>query len=637
MNDFYGPFLNMESQDRPIFVNPSQLLIKQSSSSPQLPGMEFNIPVQTSSFMGNKQEEVAMTSLEQQQQELFMAQLQQQQLQRQQQQQTRQNQNQQPAPVQPSTQFQQANGYNPYLYNPYYYPPYNYFQQQQPSGGSSTSTSCSSAGCTAAAAAGSSTSTSTSSGGGAASRENPGRKNVSNRQQTTSTTTSGTTRTTRTTTTRTTTTASTTTTTTANEVDLISRPNFGQTNTTRVDTTPATSTNTTGGNNNNNTRPFSFRIGKREANRGDVEEEEPYYDYDLPTNQEGYQFQPPDENFQDQYSQEVVPQQLPQGVNLIPEESENPAQPPINYDYLPQLPNQIVPEAQKPVQDPWQPQDPYKRAHTLNQPLAQQLPPPPPPPPPSQEPLTVEMLMNPSKPYQRAIKPLDYSNMPFQQSRKPYHQINKPTIHPGKPYHPEVKPKYQLGKLQMPPSVSYQKANEPFPKPPESPKPEAESDYIITEEPLRLTPETEAPSSLQTILSSHQVRTNFLKTPPRTEHFGYQTAEHLPTNYQPGNMMTMLTPKKEVEHFPSHYQELAERFYTSSGEVKPRPSRPVSYAEQDPADDRISDEYEDVGSSKVDEIASSKENPLVNTAVIALKLSAKLLDFYKTVSPYLPQ
>ena len=64
-------------------------------------------------------------------------------------------------------------------------------------------------------------------------------------------------------------------------------------------------------------------------------------------------------------------------------------------------------------------------------------------------------------------------------------------------------------------------------------------------------------------------------------------------------------------------------------------SRPVDFAEQDSADDRISgdEEDDDVGQSKVE----SKENPLVNTAVIALKLSSKILDFYKTVAPYLPQ
>jgi hypothetical protein len=168
------------------------------------------------------------------------------------------------------------------------------------------------------------------------------------------------------------------------------------------------------------------------------------------------------------------------------------------------------------------------------------------------------------------------------------------------------------------------------------------------EEPLlQLTPETEAPSSLQAILSNHQVKTNFLKTPPRTEHFGYQTVTYRPKTYQPDNMMTLLTPNEEVEHYPSHYQELAERFYTSSGEAKIGPSlgnrnsesgtrNPVSFATQDSADDRISDEEEaDADQSKVEE-AESKESPLVNTAVIALKLSAKILDLYKTVSPYLP-
>ena len=52
----------------------------------------------------------------------------------------------------------------------------------------------------------------------------------------------------------------------------------------------------------------------------------------------------------------------------------------------------------------------------------------------------------------------------------------------------------------------------------------------------------------------------------------------------------------------------------------------------DYADD-VDEEDDDVGQSNVE----SKENPLVNTAVIALKLSSKILDFYKTVAPYLPQ
>jgi hypothetical protein len=159
-------------------------------------------------------------------------------------------------------------------------------------------------------------------------------------------------------------------------------------------------------------------------------------------------------------------------------------------------------------------------------------------------------------------------------------------------------------------------------------------------QPPQLTLYTEAPSSLQAILSSHHVRTNFLKTPPRTEHFGYPTIHSGPKNYHPENMKSsLLTPNEEkIEHYPSYYQELAERFYTASGEAKIGPAekrRPVAFAEEDSADDRISgnEEDEDAGQSKVE----SKENPLVNTAVIALKLSSKILDFYKTVSPYLPQ
>ena len=181
---------------------------------------------------------------------------------------------------------------------------------------------------------------------------------------------------------------------------------------------------------------------------------------------------------------------------------------------------------------------------------------------------------------------------------------------------------------------------ESYPKPAaqlETPVTDEEEDRLYEYEPLQLTPETEAPSSLQAILSNHHVRTNFLKTPPRTENIGYPTSEYGPKVYQP-----LLTPKNEgIERYPSYYQELAERFYTTSGETKiipspSRASRPVDFAEEDNADDRISDDDDDVGQSKVDPV-ESKESPLVNTAVIALKLSAKILDFYKTVAPYLPQ
>ena len=181
---------------------------------------------------------------------------------------------------------------------------------------------------------------------------------------------------------------------------------------------------------------------------------------------------------------------------------------------------------------------------------------------------------------------------------------------------------------------------ESYPKPGaqlETPVTDEEEDRLYEYEPLQLTPETEPPSSLQAILSNHHVRTNFLKTPPRTENIGYPTSEYRPKVYQP-----LLTPKNEgIERYPSYYQELAERFYTTSGETKiipslSRASRPVDNAEEDNADDRISDDDDDIGQSKVDPV-ESKESPLVNTAVIALKLSAKILDFYKTVSPYLPQ
>jgi len=146
----------------------------------------------------------------------------------------------------------------------------------------------------------------------------------------------------------------------------------------------------------------------------------------------------------------------------------------------------------------------------------------------------------------------------------------------------------------------------------------------------------EIPSSLQAILSNHHVKTNFLKTPARTEHFGYQTepaTEYQPSGYQPSNMMSQLTPKRDIpETVPSKYHEIAQRFYTSSGNASPGHRNTHQAFAEDTADDRF-----DSGDSQqqVEGNVESKENPILNTAVIALKLSTKLLDLYKTVSPYL--
>lgn len=152
----------------------------------------------------------------------------------------------------------------------------------------------------------------------------------------------------------------------------------------------------------------------------------------------------------------------------------------------------------------------------------------------------------------------------------------------------------------------------------------------------------EVPSSLQAILSNHHVKTNFLKTPPRTEHFGYQTepaSEYQPSGYRPSNMMAQAHPDREiVETVPSKYHEIAQRFYTSSGQSNtgsyPSGKRKtqVAFAE-DAADDR----YDSEDSQQVEDKVESKDSPMLNTAVIALKLSTKLLDLYKTVSPYLSQ
>ena len=321
-------------------------------------------------------------------------------------------------------------------------------------------------------------------------------------------------------------------------------------------------------------------------------------------------------------------------------------------NYSPQRPDQISQEALKPTQEPWQPQEPYHQVQEPNH-------------------LTQGPQYQPQDPYHQ---PQEHYHQPQEsynryngvqqppQIAQPYpvnHQQPplKPHPHPNKP--PPSKSFMQTLKEHLQPSKPYPKPkkpikdSKPYPPPPATEvyqqlqateTPIYDDDYTQSNEPLHLTPDTEEPSSLQTILSSHKIKTNFIKTPPRTEHFGYQSVEHQPKIYKPSNMMTLLTPKEEVEHYPSHYQELAERFYTTSGESKIGPSlgsagRPLSYA-QDDADDRY--DVEDVGQSKVDvgddyDEAEGKENPLLNTAVIALKLSSKILDLYKTVSPYLPQ
>ena len=637
------------------FVVPSNYLIQQSSLPPKSSGMvehlkdssthnpfanmEFaglNAEQQPQGLIPEQQSQQQQGLTVEQQQQLFMLLLKQQQEQQRQTQQQQQQVQQQPQQqIQPQTH---QGGYNPYYpppywYNPYFYPPYNLYQDR-PSGGSSTSTSCSSAGCTAAAAAGSSTSTSTSSGASPSQRQSPdGRTNRPRRRTTTRTAIT------------TTTTTTTITTTQPPNSNLNSRPNFNN-DSTRQETTTTTSTstttttssstaNTTAGNNNNNTRPFSIRFGKREANRGDdIEEEEPFYDYDIPAVNEdsSYKFQQPYEIYRE-------PQSEPEVVTIASEPIQNLDLTNFNNFQPPSSPSSassfFAPQSSPDPSFYTPPSSPEPSYH---------LPPPPPPPPPPPRPNHI---------VQPAYKPSSQETWKPQKQNRPVELSNSPTlnsqlkIQPGAPV-----VNHQQQQLAKPEPVEQHHQQQPAALQIETPGNRHDYDDVndaddydhddvevneYDRQPLHLTPETEPPSSLQAILSSHHVRTNFLKTPPRTENFGFQASEYRPKVYQP-----LLTPQDEkVEHYPSYYQELAERFYTVSGDSKISPmptrggSRPVDFAEQDSADDRISgdEEDDDVGQSKVE----SKENPLVNTAVIALKLSSKILDFYKTVAPYLPQ
>ena len=638
------------------FVVPSNYLIQQSSLPPKSSGMvehlkdssthnpfanmEFaglNAEQQPQGLIPEQQSQQQQGLTVEQQQQLFMLLLkQQQEQQRQTQQQQQQQVQQQPQQqIQPQTQ---QGGYNPYYpppywYNPYFYPPYNLYQDR-PSGGSSTSTSCSSAGCTAAAAAGSSTSTSTSSGASPSQRQSPdGRTNRPRRRTTTRTAIT------------TTTTTTTITTTQPPNSNLNSRPNFNN-DSTRQETTTTTSTstttttssstaNTTAGNNNNNTRPFSIRFGKREANRGDdIEEEEPFYDYDIPAVNEdsSYKFQQPYEIYRE-------PQSEPEVVTIASEPIQNLDLTNFNNFQPPSSPSSassfFAPQSSPDPSFYTPPSSPEPSYH---------LPPPPPPPPPPPRPNHI---------VQPAYKPSSQETWKPQKQNRPVELSNSPTlnsqlkIQPGAPVvnHQQqqfAKPEpFEQHHQQQPAALQIETPGNRHDYDDVNDADDYDHDDVEVNEydrqPLHLTPETEPPSSLQAILSSHHVRTNFLKTPPRTENFGFQASEYRPKVYQP-----LLTPQDEkVEHYPSYYQELAERFYTVSGDSKISPmptrggSRPVDFAEQDSADDRISgdEEDDDVGQSKVE----SKENPLVNTAVIALKLSSKILDFYKTVAPYLPQ
>jgi len=140
------------------------------------------------------------------------------------------------------------------------------------------------------------------------------------------------------------------------------------------------------------------------------------------------------------------------------------------------------------------------------------------------------------------------------------------------------------------------------------------------------------PSSLQALLANHRIDTNVLKTRAQLR--------------QPAQLSTILTPNRDSR--PYHRQSglrtenqrpLPDKFYTNSDIFPDRVLHPEKYVEtqkQVNSHQRLS-ERQDLGDPSPFSAPQNlaKTTSFRDTAIIALQLSEKVMNLYKTLSPYL--
>ena len=255
------------------------------------------------------------------------------------------------------------------------------------------------------------------------------------------------------------------------------------------------------------------------------------------------------------------------------------------------------------------------------------------------------------------------SNRPFRPSRKKrppkipapkiHQHLKHPANHKKPPKHPIRNKKFQPPPL--PPAA---------PSPNEPPKAEQQfQEEIIDVEEDSLLPTIYEPTSLQSILATHKIHTNVLRTRPRTQNVAYYSnGEDLPPLdidrqdgelvspyyyskdgkweevYPKNNPMTLSNyqtkiqeskkEQEEEERRQYHVRQRIEQLQREIEEERARNEELLRAKELSKRIDSIEKEEKEVESS------GPITKSLAETAILALKLGEKVLNLYESVEPY---
>ena len=157
-----------------------------------------------------------------------------------------------------------------------------------------------------------------------------------------------------------------------------------------------------------------------------------------------------------------------------------------------------------------------------------------------------------------------------------------------------------------------------------------EYDYDYNDEydviPTSLPFATKEPTSLQAILANHQIHTNVLKTRPRTQNVAYP-------QFPPSEN---LTPDTDGDSYFYYTNQEPMRRLQNVHDNPMTLNRYQQMIDESKTKEYLADIEPNPDSIKREDVEKKPEKKtLAETAVIALKLSEKVLDLYKSMSPYI--
>lgn len=252
---------------------------------------------------------------------------------------------------------------------------------------------------------------------------------------------------------------------------------------------------------------------------------------------------------------------------------------------------------------------------------------------------------------------------------KPF--LSSPKRRPEKPpsrFHQRLKhPANHKSPLRQPPLQHHQPPPPPPPPPPvEQPKAEQqfqEDQKLLNDE--SMLPTIYEPTSLQSILATHKIHTNVLRTRPRTQNVAYYPngEDSLPVTLerQDGDLVSPYYYSKDGEweevypHTPmtlSKYQTMIEKSKEEQEEEERRQyymRQEIEKLQKEIEEERAKNEELKRAtelSKRIDNIEKEEKGveesgpiskSLAQTAILALKLGDKIMQLYESVEPYVVQ